>query len=155
MSNQTFIRFVSPLDMDALIQLCAEHAAYEKAEYDPYGKKEALSLRLFSPPPPLYCLVVEQQTLPNPIIGYATYMKQFSTWDARYYLYLDCLYLNEQSRGQGLGERLMLRVKEEAQKLGLSEIQWQTPDFNEGAIRFYHRLGATSKNKERFFWQVG
>ncbi|OJJ14448.1 GNAT family N-acetyltransferase [marine bacterium AO1-C] len=152
MSTTAIIRFASPLDMDALIQLCAEHAAYEKADYDPYGKKEALSMRLFSPPPPLYCLVVEQH---EEIIGYATYMKQFSTWDAGYYLYLDCLYLNEKSRGQGLGEQLMQRIKEEAQKLGLSEIQWQTPDFNEGAIRFYHRLGATSKNKERFFWQVG
>ena len=152
MSTDAIIRFVSPLDMNALIQLCVEHAAYEKADYDPYGKKEALSMRLFSPPPPLYCLVVEQNEV---IIGYATYMKQFSTWDARYYLYLDCLYLNEKARGQGLGEQLMYRIKEEAQKLGLSEIQWQTPDFNEGAIRFYQRLGATNKNKERFFWQLG
>ncbi|HAS46997.1 MAG TPA: N-acetyltransferase [Microscillaceae bacterium] len=151
-THPTIIRFASPLDMDALIQLCAEHAAYEKADYDPYGKKENLGMRLFSPPPPLYCLVVEQN---EEIIGYATYMKQFSTWDAGYYLYLDCLFLNKKSRGQGLGEQLMLRIKEEAQKLGLSEIQWQTPDFNEGAIRFYQRLGATNKNKERFFWQVG
>ena len=114
MSHTAIIRFATPSDLDALMQLCAEHAAYEKAEYDPIGKKESLSKQLFSPAPPLYCLVVEQN---ETIIGYATYMKQFSTWDAAYYLYLDCLYLNGQSRGQGLGELLMQRIKEEAKKI--------------------------------------
>jgi hypothetical protein len=33
-------------------------------------------------------------------------------------------------------------------------LQWQTPVFNEKAIRFYHRMGATSKDKVRFFLEV-
>lgn len=151
MSHSATIRFATSSDLDALIRLCAEHAAYEQAEYDPIGKKESLNKQLFGSNPPLYCLVVEQN---EAIIGYATYMRQFSTWDATYYLYLDCLYLNGQSRGQGLGELLMQRIKEEAKKLSISEIQWQTPDFNEGAIRFYQRIGAKNKTKERFFWEV-
>ena len=53
-------------------------------------------------------------------------------------------------RGLGLGEQLMNRIKCEARELGCNSVQWQTPVFNEGAIRFYKRIGAKSQSKERF-----
>lgn len=149
MLDTASIRFVKPRDLDELIVLCKQHAEYENSDYEVTGKKESLSKNLFSEAPSLYCLVVE---LDAHIIGYATFMKQFSTWDSDYYLYMDCLFLNELSRGAGLGEQLMNRIKGEAITLGCDLIQWQTPDFNEGAIRFYNRVGAKSKAKQRFFW---
>ncbi len=81
-------------------------------------------------------------------------MKQFSTWDAEHYIYMDCLFLNENWRGFSLGEKLVDIIKEEARKLGCSLIQWQTPDFNIRAIKFYNRIGATYKTKERFFLKL-
>jgi len=44
------IRPASPDDMDALIELCAEHAAYEGARYDPQGKASSLARALFATP---------------------------------------------------------------------------------------------------------
>jgi RimJ/RimL family protein N-acetyltransferase len=41
-------------------------------------------------------------------------------------------------------------VTAEARALGLTEVQWQTPSWNEGAIRFYDRLGARARAKTRF-----
>jgi GNAT superfamily N-acetyltransferase len=105
-------------------------------------------MHLFANAPTLYCLVVE---IDAQLIGYATYMKQFSTWDSKFYVYMDCLFLNDLCRGLGIGEQLMHRIKIESVKLDCELIQWQTPDFNEGAIRFYNRIGASSKTKERFF----
>lgn len=145
------IRFVKKSDLDALIHLCELHAAFEKAEYNRTNKKNLLSNHLFSAQPSLFCLVVEQS---NELVGYTTYMKQFSTWDAALYIYMDCLFLKEASRGYGIGERLIERIKEEARKTKSSHIQWQTPDFNLRAINFYHRIGAKSKRKERFFLDV-
>src|ERR1700730_7122447 len=55
-----FIRAASPSDIEALIELCAEHAAYEGASYDPRDKGERLSSALFSASPRLYAWVVEQ-----------------------------------------------------------------------------------------------
>lgn len=81
-------------------------------------------------------------------------MLQYSTWDAKYYTYLDCLFLLEEARGKGAGQQLMRSVKTESLKLNSGLIQWQTPDFNVDAIRFYRRLGAVSKSKERFFWEI-
>jgi GNAT superfamily N-acetyltransferase len=107
---------------------------------------------LFSNNPSLFCLVVEKD---NQLIGYATYMKQFSTWDANHYIYMDCLFMTEESRGFGIGEKLINRIMKEAQKLECVLIQWQTPDFNKRAMKFYNRIGATQKSKERFFLTIG
>ncbi len=77
-------------------------------------------------------------------------LKQFSTWDARYYYYMDCLYLKAKVRGQGYGKKIMDELKKIANK-NRSHLQWQTHVFNEGAIKFYESIGALHKTKERFF----
>ncbi len=71
-----------------------------------------------------------------------------------YYLYLDCLYLSEKTRGKGIGAQIMNKIKVYAKSINCSEIQWQTPDFNKEAIDFYKKLGADSKTKERFNWKI-
>lgn len=151
MISNTIIRFVQKKDLKPLIHLCKLHAVFEKAEYNSKLKEEQLSNHLFSIYPSLFALVVEKD---NKLIGYSTYMKQFSTWDAAHYLYMDCLFITKESRGLGIGEKLVTRIKVEGRKLGCTHIQWQTPDFNKRAIKFYHRIGATGKSKERFFLNI-
>lgn len=143
------IRNVTKGDVPTIVDLCRAHAAYERADFDDKNKKAMLSKHLFHPDDTVKCIVVEFE---NEIAGYATYMKQFSTWDAEFYIYLDCLYLKEEYRGQGIGKQLMERIKQDAKVLNCKMIQWQTPDFNVKAIKFYQNLGAKSKSKERFFW---
>ena len=67
---------------------------------------------------------------------------------------MDCLFLTEESRGYGIGEKMMNVIKLEAKKLNCSLIQWQTPNFNTRAIKFYNRIGRISKTKERYFLKV-
>ena len=134
-----------------MVVLCQEHAAYEKAHYNPNGKRVQLAYHLFSDSPSLQCLVLERR---GSVVGYATFVKQFSTWEADYYLYLDCLYLEKSVRGQGWGARLMEKVEEYARAEGYSTVQWQTPSFNKAAIDFYDKIGARAKSKERFYWDI-
>jgi len=141
------IRFAEKRDLPQIIDLCEEHADYETANYERKNKSELLAKYLFCQNPSLKCLVVEQE---NSIIGYATFMKQFSTWDADFYIYLDCLYLETNTRGLGLGSRIMEKVKEYAKAENCYVIQWQTPKHNRKAIDFYLKIGGISKNKERF-----
>ncbi|MGW0118357.1 N-acetyltransferase family protein [Streptomyces sp. NPDC003327] len=143
------VRHAHPEDLPRVAELAAEHAAYEKAAPPAPGLAARLEALLFGPAPTrLRCLVAE---LPDGrLVGYATCAPELSTWDAAEYLHMDCLYLTDPARGHGLGPLLMAAVREEARALGLTEIQWQTPTWNEGAIRFYDRLGATSKEKRRF-----
>lgn len=148
MKNSAIIRSATEEDIDQIIDLCEAHAHYEEAEYNKRGKAARLLSALFSLHPKLYCLVVEHE---GQLIGYATYMRQFSTWDATEYIYMDCLYMDAEARGFGIGEKLVRRIHAEGKKLHCDLVQWQTPDFNTRAIKFYHRIGATSKPKERFF----
>lgn len=148
MNDKPIIRFVVRDDLPQLVALCQLHAEFEQSDYDKNGKQAKLKKHLFSDSPALYCLVVEYK---KESIGYATYMKQFSTWDTEFYIYMDCLFIKDTYRGLGIGAQLMERIKIESKKLDCKLIQWQTPNFNTRAIKFYNRIGATSKSKERFF----
>ena len=145
------IRLAETKDITRVVNLCKEHALYEKTIYSPTNKKELLFDFLFTKPSPVICLVIEKE---NTIIGYTSFMKQFSTWDAEYYLYIDCIFLKEEARGQGIGTHIMERIKKYAKKENCKTIQWQTPNFNKEAINFYKKIGGTSKTKERFFLTI-
>lgn len=145
------IRFAEERDMESIIELCKAHAQYENSLFDKENKKEQLSHYIFDSSLNIKCLVVESNT---GIVGYATFFKQFSTWDASCYIYLDCLFLKENIRGNGIGKQIMEVVKDYSKAVDCSIIQWQTPAFNTKAIKFYSRLGAEKKAKERFFWNV-
>jgi L-amino acid N-acyltransferase YncA len=71
-------------DIEEIIKLCKEHAEYEKAEYNEEGKAEKLAEHLFSDNPKVFCLIAE---IKEQIVGYATFMYEFSTWDADLYAY--------------------------------------------------------------------
>ena len=145
------IRNANPEDIDAIIKLCIEHALYEQVIYSPDDKAEKLAEMLFNHYPQLHCLLAESE---NAIIGYATFSKECSTWNADFYIHMDCLYLKEQYRGHGIGETLLNKITEFGKQIHAHHIEWQTPVFNERAIKFYNRIGASSKEKLRFTLQI-
>ena len=145
------IRIAEPNDVNEIINLCAEHAEYEKAEHSKEGKAEKLAAFLFAPNPRFHCLLVEKNQV---ILGYATYAFEFSTWDADLYTNMDCLYLRPQYRGHGIGEALVEEIVKQSRLKGIEQVQWHTPTFNVRAIKFYHRIGASSRDKVRFYLPV-
>ncbi|MFF4368134.1 GNAT family N-acetyltransferase [Streptomyces sp. NPDC001594] len=146
------VRFVRPEDMPRLVELIHEHVAYEKAAPRPAGLAERLAPRLFAEDARLWVLLAE--TPDGTLAGYAACSEEFAFWDASPYLHMDCLYLAEDARGHGLGAALMEAVAGLARERGLGHVEWQTPDWNEGAIRFYDRLGADGRAKRRYAWPV-
>lgn len=143
------IRPAVPEDIDDIIELCAEHAKHEQAEYSSEGKKEKLSRCLFGSRPQLYCLVVEDQK--SGIVGYATYSQEFSTWEADFFIHVDCLYLRPKARNRRIGWILGKHIARAALELDAQTIQFQTPPFNTPAIRIYEAMGARRKEKVRFY----
>ncbi len=148
MSDEITIRAVRRDDLPELVGLCAAHAAYEQSDYDPTGKVDALAQMLFKPTPRLHVRVAATG---DELCGYISWTCEASTWNATEYVLMDCLYLDPAARNRGVGRRLMQTMAEQALKAGRTLIQWQAPTENDGAIRFYERLGATSKAKRRFF----
>jgi GNAT superfamily N-acetyltransferase len=141
------IRPALPADTEALVDLCREHAEFERSDYEVDGKTSRLSTALFSSAPRLYAWVAVVSRIP---IGYATASREYSTWGAREYLHMDCLFVRAQHRGAGVGAALLDSVVQFARAYGLNEVQWQTPDWNVDASRFYRRLGGVGQPKLRF-----
>lgn len=142
------VRSVAPADIEQLYGLFAEHAVYEDLPFDGAAKKDALGELLFCTPPRIYGWVVEAN---DELLGYMTATIDYSTWNAAPFVYMDCLYVREQHRGNGLGQKLMEQLTAFAREKGCNEIQWHTPPANDLGIGFYNRIGATSLAKVRFF----
>ena len=146
--SQAVIRPAARDDLPSLVQLCAEHALYEGAEFQNLENSSRLERAIFAAPPVLYAWVV---TLPGTLVGYMTATLDFSTWGADFYVHLDCLYMQEPLRGQGVGLQLLRQLQQFARERGCRLIQWQTPADNTPGIRFYERIGARSLDKKRYF----
>lgn len=142
------IRIAQAKDQEAILMLMTKHALFEGHKLVVSQKHQLLNSLEQTP---VTIFVVESN---NELHGYMSVIKQFSTWDMDWYLYLDCLYLTEETRGQGIGLLLMQKLKNFSHENKLSTIQWQTPADNYSAIGFYHNLNAVSKDKRRFFWTV-
>ncbi|MER6154147.1 GNAT family N-acetyltransferase [Streptomyces sp. NPDC001868] len=149
MTGAPTVRHARPGDLPRIVELAAEHAAFERAAPPAPDLAQRLTALLFDiPAPRLRCLVAESPS--GEVVGYATCAPELSTWQGREYLHMDCLFLRSGNRGSGLGVLLMDAVAAEARDLGLDEIQWQTPAWNDGAVRFYDRLGAHAQQKLRY-----
>lgn len=144
------IRQVRREDLDSLIDLCAEHAAYERAYFERGNAHAGLTQALFGESARLQCWIAEDHQL----IGYLAATTDFSTWQACEFLHMDCLYVREGHRGSGIGLRLFEALRAHGEANGIAEIQWQTPCWNKGASRFYRRLGATETEKRRYRYHI-
>lgn len=134
-----------PPHAQALADLCAAHAAYEQIPYQPEGHAERLAQGLCTGR-----IAAWLGMLDGVPVGYASATHDYSTLSGQPFLHLDCLYLEPAARGLGLGPALMETVFRHARSLGCEAVQWQTPVWNEGAIRFYDRLGARRLAKQRY-----
>lgn len=140
------IRKIRESEIERLVEMCSSHAEYEQASFDSTDKASALRVAIFSEQR-LVCYVIEAEQL---IVGYFTYTFDFSTWDARQFLHLDCLYLEASYRGLRIADRVFEILVADARHHNCVNIQWQTPSFNQQAIKFYNRIGAKGKDKVRF-----
>ncbi len=134
-------------DIDALVDLCGEHARFERSTYEATGKAANLRQALFGDTRRLRAWVAVAR---GDIAGYATASVEYATWAAADYLHLDCLYVRSGNRNSGIGAGLFEAVIRFARDCGYDELQWQTPDWNAGAQRFYRRFGASDQRKVRF-----
>lgn len=76
------------------------------------------------------------------IEGIAIFYEGINSFRARPFLYLEDLVVSQEARGRGVGEALMAELAREAVKRGSSRLEWAVLDWNDGALRFYRRLGA-------------
>lgn len=144
------IRPVEPGDLPKMLAMMCEHALFERAD-PPRANLAHLADALFGVP---RCLHAWIALVDGQYVGYMTATRDYSTWQAAPFVHMDCLYVRAGHRDAGVGARLMTALREFCVKEGIDQIQWQTPDWNSGAARFYQRLGARQWMKRRFIWSL-
>jgi len=144
-TNKTIIRKATEEDAESILALVMELAVYEKAKDQVTATVEdyRYSLKMNK----IYCQVAE---IDGEVIGIALYYETFSTWRGLMY-YLEDFVVSEKYRGQGIGQLLMDVFIAEAKKAGAVLVKWQVLDWNDPAINFYEKMGATI---EKEWWNV-
>jgi GNAT superfamily N-acetyltransferase len=126
-------------DGPRIIELDRELARFERLR----GPDDAEAARLMSwifDDRMLEALVAERD---GRVEGIALFWQGLgSSFRARPFLYLEDLLVSEEARGRGVGEALMAALAREGVARGAMRIDWAVLDWNEGALRFYRRLGA-------------
>jgi len=90
-------------------------------------------------PPDFYCIVAEDS---GKIAGMLMYYFLPYTAQNRPAIYMKELYVDENYRGQKIGEHLMNALKAEATLNNCGQIKWTVAPWNEAGKKFYERLGA-------------
>ena len=134
------IRTATEADVPVILQLIRDLATYERAPEAVVATEAGLREVLFGAKPSAEVLLALEKTEP---VGFAVYFYNFSTWLGRAGLYLEDLFVRPEMRGKGYGRALLIRLAQIAKERGCGRMEWAVLDWNEPAIQFYRKLGAT------------
>ena len=134
------LRAAEPRDLGAIAGLIRELAVFEHLEHLCSATPERLMPHLFGERPVAEARVAE---VAGAVVGFALFFTNFSTFLARPGLYLEDLYVQPAQRGRGIGRALLEHLAALAIERGCGRFEWSVLDWNENAIRFYERMGAT------------
>ena len=127
------IREIQPEDKAVWQHLWRGYIEFYKANI-PAPQDDLTWRRLLDPDYELHGLIAEKDGM---ALGITHYSFQTSTWAPKNYCYLEDLFVDPQSRGQGLGRALIDAVKEIAISAGSSRLYWNTDSTNETARKLY------------------
>ena len=136
-------------DVEAIVELIRELADFEQLTHLLQVTPEKLRPHLFGEKPAAECIVAELASVGDApgqrgaAVGFALFFTNFSTFLAQPGLYLEDLYVKPALRGKGIGEALLTRLARLAVERNYGRFEWSVLDWNENAIRFYERMGAT------------
>ncbi len=139
-NSKLILRFAEPTDCDELFELVKALAEYEKLSYAVTGNASSLKEHLFGTPKYVEAILAEYG---GQTIGFALFFYNYSTFLTKPGIYLEDLFVLPKYRGQGIGKSLLTKVAQIAVERGCGRLEWSVLDWNEPAIAFYRRMGAS------------
>ena len=137
--NDLEIRPATEADVELLFDLILELAAYEKLADEVSRRRRG--------PAPLPVRAAggggAAARSPREAIGYAIFFTTFSTFECRSGIWLEDVYVRPEHRRGGIGRAVMEHLAALALERGHVRLEWCALDWNEPALEFYEKLGAT------------
>ncbi|BCF96404.1 N-acetyltransferase [Paraburkholderia sp. PGU19] len=134
------IRAATPDDVGTMLALMYELAEFEKLTHLFIATEDGLRDALFGARPSAEAIVAERD---GKTIGYALFFHNYSTFLGRRGLYLEDLYVQPTERGTGLGSKMLRYLAALAVERQCGRFEWSVLDWNQPAIDFYQKMGAT------------
>ena len=130
---------VSDKTVIPLFQQIQSSAAFHGAPDAVVGSIADLRQHLFEQPPAIEAIIADQKGT----AGIATFSHTYSTFLTQPGLYLEDLFVSTDKRKQGIGSRLLSRIAQIAVERNCGRLEWLVQNWNENAIAFYKKNGAT------------
>jgi len=134
------IRPATERDVPLILTFIRELADYERLSHEVVATEEALRDSLFGERGFAEVLLGYAGGSPA---GFALFFHSFSTFLGKPGIYLEDLYVRPEFRGAGIGKALLVHLAKLARERGCGRLEWSVLDWNEPAIGFYRRTGAS------------
>lgn len=142
------IRKAVSTDISEIIKLMREFAEFEKLTQFLEITEKKLSDAIFGEDAFVKCLIAADA---EKAVGYAIFFPYFSSFRGQKSVYLEDIYISENYRKFGLGEKILREIARIGKEFGAVRMDFQVLDWNAPAINFYKKHGAEMENAERHF----
>ncbi len=139
-ANLPTVRKATPADAESILSLVDALAEYERLAPPDAEAKKRLIRDMFTEPPRLNAYLAELDGKPA---GYAFVFETYSSFLALPTLYLEDLFVLPEYRSKKAGYALFAAMVKEAYTRGCGRMEWTVLEWNQLAIDFYKRLGAS------------
>jgi GNAT superfamily N-acetyltransferase len=140
MFNNCQIRFAQIQDIKTIFSLIEALAVYENLSDSVTGNAQQLTEDVFGDDPCIEIIVAEVDQL---VVGFALFFTNYSTFLTRRGIYLEDLFIQAEYRRQGIGKQLLIYLAKLAVSRQAGRLEWSVLDWNESAIAFYQKMGAS------------
>ncbi|MGA7936441.1 MAG: GNAT family N-acetyltransferase [Kovacikia sp.] len=134
------LRSATRIDLPVLFQLIQALAAYEKLSHAVTGNLALLEQHLFGSRPYAEAILAE---LDGQAVGFALFFYNYSTFLTKPGIYLEDLFVLPAYRRQGIAKALLNYLAQRAVAEDCGRLEWSVLDWNESAIAFYTKIGAS------------
>ncbi|MBD2776235.1 GNAT family N-acetyltransferase [Iningainema tapete] len=140
MTNDLILRFAEPADCSVIFELIKALAEYEKLSDAVTGSPAALNEHLFGSPKYAEAILAEYS---GQAVGFVLFLHNYSTFLTKPGIYLEDIFVLPEYRRLGIGKSLLTKLAQIAVERNCGRLEWSVLDWNEPAITFYRRIGAS------------
>jgi GNAT superfamily N-acetyltransferase len=142
------IRDATPTDIPDVLRLIRGLADYERVLHRFTATEADLHAMLFGAHQAAYAVLIDHED--TPAAGIALFYYKVFTFTGRRGIFLEDLFVEPAHRGAGLGLALLRHLAARAVAEQCLLVEWHVLNWNQPAIDFYEKIGATQVQD----WQV-
>ena len=140
MTRDFRIRSAIATDVESIFSQIKALAEYEKLSHLVTGNSQELAKHLFGDSPCAEAIVAEVK---DKIVGFGLFFQNYSTFLTKPGMYLEDLFVLPEYRRRGIAKGILMYLADLAIARDAGRLEWSVLDWNENAIAFYEKIGAS------------